>query len=353
VIGGLDLTRIRRRIGLPEETPTGQEDGPLKTLDIQALRLRLPNTARPVLDGVDLTVGARETVALVGESGSGKTLTSRSVLRLLPRGATTEGSVRVAGRDVLGMNPEELRRLRTSTAAMIFQDPRAAINPLRRIGDFLTESLRLNTGLPAEQADQRAVELLQAVGLTARALRQYPGEVSGGMLQRVMIAAALMGDPALILADEPTTALDVTTQAEVVALLGELRDRFGTGLLFVTHDLGLAAAISDRVYVMYAGRIVETGPAGALFERPRHPYTAALLDSTPRLDAPRGRLAAIEGRPPSLRDELTGCPFAPRCAHATLLCGRQAPALLPLAGEPDRLASCHHSDRLEGSATDG
>ncbi|WP_033818636.1 ABC transporter ATP-binding protein [Kitasatospora sp. MBT63] len=325
----------------------------MTTLDIQAYRLRLPDTARPVLAGVDLTVDARETVALVGESGSGKSLTSRSVLGLLPKGAATEGSVRVNGEDVLTMTPEQLRRLRTNTAAMIFQDPRAAINPLRRIGDFLTESVRLNAGTGAQAATDRAVEMLEAVGLTGAVLRRYPGQLSGGMLQRVMIAAALMGDPALILADEPTTALDVTTQAEVVALLSDLRERFGTGLLFVTHDLGLAAAISDRVYVMYAGRIAETGPAEALFDRPRHPYTAALLNSTPRLEAPQGRLAAIEGRPPGLREELTGCPFAARCPLATYLCGQQAPALLPVPGEPARRVACHHSDRTgEGSHAD-
>ncbi|MFJ2865703.1 ABC transporter ATP-binding protein [Kitasatospora sp. NPDC087314] len=323
----------------------------MNTLDIQAYRLRLPDTARPVLDGVDLTVRAGETVALVGESGSGKSLTSRSVLGLLPDGATTEGTVRVNGEDVLTMTPERLRDLRTGTAAMVFQDPRAAINPLRRLGDFLTESVRLNGRLAAAAAAERAAEMLDAVGLPAAVLDRYPGQVSGGMLQRVMIAAALMGDPALILADEPTTALDVTTQAEVVALLGDLQERFGTGLLFVTHDLGLAAAIGDRVSVMYAGRIVETGSAEDLFDRPRHPYTAALLASTPRLDAPQGRLAAIEGRPPGLREELTGCPFAPRCPIATELCTERAPALLPIEAEPGRHTACHHSDRTgEGNA---
>ncbi|MFD7026757.1 ABC transporter ATP-binding protein [Streptomyces sp. NPDC059917] len=325
----------------------------MNTLDIQGLRLHLPNTVRPVLDGVDLTVGVRETVALVGESGSGKTLTSRSVLRLLPPGARTEGSVRVVGDDVLTMSSGRLRALRTSTVAMIFQDPRAAINPMRRVGDFLTESLRLTARMPKRAAEERAVTMLDAVGLGADLLRKYPGQLSGGMLQRVMIAAALMGDPALILADEPTTALDVTSQAEVVSLLGDLRERFGTGLLFVTHDLGLAAAISDRVYVMYAGRIVETGPAEALFAAPRHPYTAALLASTPRLDAPQGRLAAIEGRPPGLREELTGCPFAARCAYATEVCAEEAPALLPVAGEPGRGTSCHHSEQLAGKVGHG
>ncbi|MEV7033552.1 ABC transporter ATP-binding protein [Streptomyces sp. NPDC093272] len=322
------------------------------TLDIRGLRISLPGTARPVLDGVDLHVGAGETVALVGESGSGKTLTSRSALNLLPPGATVEGTVRVGGRDVLTMNAGRLRALRTGTVAMIFQAPRAALNPLRRIGDFLVESVTLTRSMSRPDAVARAAELLAAVGLDASALRKYPGQVSGGMLQRVMIAAALMGDPALLLADEPTTALDVTTQAEVVALLAELRERFGTGLLFVTHDLDLAAAIGDRVYVMYAGRIAESGPAHALFARPRHPYTAALLASTPRLASPAARLAAIDGRPPDLRQELRGCPFAARCPLATEVCDRQVPEPVPAPGLPDHRAACHHTGRLEGSPVD-
>ncbi|KOG36700.1 MULTISPECIES: ABC transporter ATP-binding protein [Streptomyces] len=322
------------------------------TLDVRGLRITLPGTARPVLDGVDLHVGAGETVALVGESGSGKTLTSRSALKLLPPGAVVEGAVRVRGEDVLAMNAEQLRGLRTGTVSMIFQDPRAALNPLRRIGDFLTESVTLTGSMSRADATARAVELLRAVGLDESALRKYPGQVSGGMLQRVMIAAALMGDPALVLADEPTTALDVTTQAEVIALLAELRERFGTGLLFVTHDLDLAAAISDRVYVMYAGRIVESGPAEALFARPRHPYTSALLASTPRLEGPQGRLAAIDGQPPDLRQELVGCAFAARCHLATEICDQQAPEPRTAPGRPHHQAACHHSDRLEGSPVD-
>ncbi|MFJ6577218.1 ABC transporter ATP-binding protein [Streptomyces sp. NPDC091368] len=322
------------------------------TLHVQGLRITLSGTARPVLDGVDLHVAAGETVALVGESGSGKTLTSRSALNLLPPGAVVEGAVRVRGEDVLTMDADQLSALRTGTVSMIFQDPRAALNPLRRIGDFLTESVTLTGSMSRADAIARAGELLRAVGLDASALRKYPGQVSGGMLQRVMIAAALMGDPALVLADEPTTALDVTTQAEVIALLAELRARFGTGLLFVTHDLDLAAAISDRVYVMYAGRIAESGPAETLFGSPRHPYTAALLASTPRLEAPAGRLAAIDGQPPDLRQELSGCPFAARCHLATEICDQQAPEPRPAPGRPHHQAACHHSDRLEGSPVD-
>ncbi|MFD3873330.1 ABC transporter ATP-binding protein [Streptomyces sp. NPDC058623] len=325
---------------------------PVPTLDIQGLRITLPGTARPVLDGIDLTVAAGETVALVGESGSGKSITSRSALRLLPPGAVTEGSVNVAGDDVLTMNADRLRTVRAGTVAMVFQDPRASVNPLRRIGDFLTESVTLTKAMTPLEATARAGELLRAVGLDESVLRKYPGQVSGGMLQRVVIAAALMGDPALLLADEPTTALDVTSQAEVVALLAGLRARFGTGLLFVTHDLDLAAAISDRVYVMYAGRIAESGPAEALFVHPRHPYTAALLASTPRMDGSRGRLAAIERQSPDLRQELRGCAFAARCPLATEVCDRRVPLPVAAPGRPGHLAACHHSDRLEGSAVD-
>ncbi|MET9610898.1 ABC transporter ATP-binding protein [Streptomyces sp. NPDC006512] len=333
-------------------TNTTNTKNATNTLDIQGLRITLPGTARPVLDGIDLTVAAGETVALVGESGSGKSLTSRSALRLLPPGAVVEGAVRVAGEDVLAMDADRLRGVRAGTVAMVFQDPRATVNPLRRIGDFLTESVTLTRTMNRADATVRAVELLRAVGLDESLLRKYPGQVSGGMLQRVVIAAALMGDPALLLADEPTTALDVTSQAEVIALLAALRERFGTGLLFVTHDLELAAAISDRVYVMYAGRIAESGPAGALFAHPRHPYTAALLASTPRMDGPRGRLAAIEGQPPDLREPLQGCAFAARCPLATEICDQRAPLPSPAPDRSDHRAACHHSDLLEGSAVD-
>ncbi|MEU9162311.1 ABC transporter ATP-binding protein [Streptomyces sp. NPDC048424] len=334
------------------QAPPAHPARPARTLDIQGLRVTLPGTARPVLDGVDLTVAAGETVALVGESGSGKTLTSRSALRLLPPGAVVEGTVLVEGHDVLAMDTGRLRDVRAGTVAMVFQDPRAAVNPLRRIGDFLTESVTLTGVMTRTGATARAVELLRAVGLDDSVLRKYPGQVSGGMLQRVVIAAALMGDPALLLADEPTTALDVSSQAEVIALLATLRERFGTGLLFVTHDLDLAAAISDRVYVMYAGRIAESGPAEVLFTRPRHPYTAALLASTPRMEGPRGRLAAIEGQPPDLREPLHGCAFAARCPLATEVCDQRAPLPSAAPGRPDHQAACHHSDLLEGSVVD-
>jgi peptide/nickel transport system ATP-binding protein len=304
----------------------------MMVLSIDDLSLRLPGTGRDVLERVNLTVAANETVALVGESGCGKTLTARSALRLLPKGAEAHGSVTVAGRDVLGMDARQLRQLRSGTAAMIFQDPRAGINPLRRIGDFLTEVVR---------DTDRAVSMLAAVGLDADVLPRYPGMLSGGMLQRVMIAAALMGNPELLLADEPTTALDVTTQAEVVALLARLQREYGTGLLFVTHDLALASAIADRVYVMYAGRVAEVGTAASLFTAPRHPYTKALLNATPR--AGTKRLEAIDGQPPDLRAPIAGCAFAPRCAKATSICAGQAPEFV-------NGVACHHPEQPDVAA---
>ncbi|MFF7813059.1 ABC transporter ATP-binding protein [Streptomyces sp. NPDC007945] len=303
---------------------------PPPVLEIDGLGLRLPEdrAARPILDGVSLTVRAGETVGLVGESGSGKSVACRSVLGLLPKGARASGEVRVNGADVLTMDRARLAALRGREVAMVFQDPRASVNPLRRVGDFLTEGLRA-TGTPAAKATARAEELLAAVGIRdpRGALRRHPHQFSGGMLQRVVIAAALAAEPALLVADEPTTALDVTTQAEVVSILARLRAERGTGMLFVTHDLELASAICDRVYVMYAGRIVETRATGELFDRPRHPYTAGLLACTPRIEAGAPAPRAIPGRPVSLAESPPGCAFAARCAHAVARCGEERPEL--------------------------
>ncbi|MFD8635676.1 ABC transporter ATP-binding protein [Streptomyces sp. NPDC059533] len=313
-------------------------------LEIDGLGVRLPDdrAGRPILDGVDLRVGPGESVGLVGESGSGKSVACRSVLGLLPGGASTSGEVRVAGRDVLTMNRTELAELRARQVAMVFQDPRASVNPLRRVGDFLTEGLRA-AGTPAATADARALELLDAVGIRdpRGALRRRPHEFSGGMLQRVVIAAALAAEPALIVADEPTTALDVTTQAEIVELLARLRAERGTGLLFVTHDLELAATVCDRVYVMYAGRIVETRGTDELFDRPRHPYTAGLLACTPSIEAGAPAPRPIPGRPVSLAEAPSGCAFAARCGHAVARCSEEKPVL---TRHGDGFAACHRAD---------
>ncbi|MFE0175304.1 ABC transporter ATP-binding protein [Streptomyces sp. NPDC059002] len=296
-------------------------------LDIQDLTVRIPGAARPVLDSVSLHVAPGEVVGLVGESGSGKSTTAKAAIGLLPPGATATGSVRFASdTDVLALTGERLRAHRAGPVAMVHQDPRAALNPVRRIGDFLKERGATRT---------RAAELLAAVGLSSpeRRLRQRPHELSGGMLQRVVIAGALAAEPRLLLADEATSALDVTTQAEILALLRTLRATRDLGLLLITHDLHLAAAYCDRVYVMYAGRVVESRTASALFTTPAHPYTRGLLSCSPTLGTSRP-LLPIPGRPPSLADTFTGCPFVSRCGEAEGACKTWTPqrSLLEDAG---------------------
>lgn len=314
-----------------DKTPDTGGTDTVPLLDIDNLTVRLTTgAARPILDRVTLRVDRGETVGLVGESGSGKSVACRTALGLVPRGATADGTVRVQGDDVLALDTAGLRRVRRREAAMVFQDPRASVNPMRRVGDFLTEGLRL-TGLTQSQSLARAEELLAEVGIRdpRGALRRFPHQFSGGMLQRVVIAAALAGDPALLLADEPTTALDVTTQAEIVGILRRLQADHGTGMLFVTHDLELAAAICDRIYVMYAGRIVESRPAADLFAHPRHPYTAGLLASTPRLEPDAAPPRPIPGRPVSLAEAPEGCAFAERCPYAVDRCRTEVPELVP------------------------
>src|SRR3954466_12447215 len=276
-------------------TPT-----PPPLLEIDGLTVQLPvgGTVRPVLRDVSLSVTAGEALGLVGESGSGKSMTARAVDRILPTGAVVEGSIRYDGADVAALHGADLRRYRNEVA-MIFQDPRAHVNPVRRIGDYMTEALRSNSGVRPERARQQATEALEQVGIDHpdRRMRQYPHELSGGMLQRVMIAAALLNKPPLLLADEPTTALDVTTQAEVMAILDELRREFRLTMIFITHDLELAAAVCDRTAVMYAGQIVEIRESQRLHDDPLHPYTAALGAARPDINRTAERLLAIPGRP--------------------------------------------------------
>jgi len=279
-----------------------------------------------------LYVRRGETVGLVGESGSGKSVTSRAALAMLPAGAEVTGRVLVDGTDVLSAGRRQLRDLRSHKVSMVFQDPRAGVNPVRKIRQFLTEGL-VASGTSREKALQLCSNLLESVGIrdTARVLEQYPHQLSGGMLQRIMIAAALASEPRLLLADEPTTALDVTTQAEVVSILEKRRAQANAAMLFVSHDLDLAGAICERIYVMYAGRIVEQQTAGGLFSSPRHPYTRALLTSVPHLDDTQS-LEAIPGRPLSLGESTPGCSFAPRCRLAEQQCVADQPPLRQVGG---------------------
>lgn len=328
-------TPVPASVSTPAPVPgsPGNERPPL--LDIDRLTLEIPDTARPLLADISLRVRMGEVVGLVGESGSGKSTTAKAALGMLPEGGTTTGAVRVEGTEVLALRGEKLRAHRARTVAMVHQDPRAALNPVRRVGDFLTERLALAGVTDRRTARERAVELLDTVGIPdpARRVRQRPHELSGGMLQRVVIAGALAAEPRLLLADEATSALDVTTQAEILDLLRSLRAERETGMLFITHDLHLAAAYCDRVVVMYAGRIVEQQPASALFAKvpgPRHPYTRGLLDCSPALGDERAGIRPIPGRPPSLADSFTGCPFADRCPEAEPECETWTPVASPL-----------------------
>jgi oligopeptide/dipeptide ABC transporter ATP-binding protein len=299
-----------------------------------------------VVRNVSFTVGRGEVVGIVGESGSGKSMTARTILRLLPPGARTRGQVLLEGVDLLALPKKELREVRARRIAMIFQDPRAHIDPLWTNGDHLTEGLRVNAGLSRAAAKARGRELLADVGIVEgeRVLRAYPGELSGGMLQRVMIAGALAADPELLIADEPTTALDVTIQAEIVAIFDSLRRERDLAVLFITHDLELASAICDRVLVMYAGRIMEEQPTEALFAGPLHPYAAGLLEARPTLDARPERLVVIPGRPPTPVDAPAGCPFHPRCSYVEDACTTEMPPLRRVA--PGAFSACRRTEEI-------
>jgi oligopeptide/dipeptide ABC transporter ATP-binding protein len=322
-------------------------------LEIKALHVELlvDGMPRPVIHETTVSVDAGEALGLVGESGAGKSMTVRAIMRLLPAGATVRGEILFDGADLLGFDREALRRFQASDAAMIFQDPTTHINPVRKIGDFLTEALVTNNGLKPAAAQEIVVGILRDVGIrdAGRRLGQYPHELSGGLLQRVMIAAALAIKPRLLLADEPTTSLDVTTQAEVMAILDEQRRQRGLGMIFVTHDLELAAAVCDRIAVMYAGFLVEDRRADSLHEEALHPYTAGLLASRPSPTQRTARLWAIPGRPLSAFEVEDGCAFASRCLFVEQRCRVEAPALRELNGGRVR---CHRAEELCGRLAD-
>jgi len=302
------------------------------------------------VDRVSWSIEPGETVALVGESGCGKSVSALSVMRLIdpPAGRIEAGEVIYKGRDLLKLTEAEMRDVRGREIAMIFQEPMTSLNPVLSIGRQLTEGLEIHLGMEPAAATARAVELLGMVGIPdpARRLGQYPHQFSGGMRQRMMMAMALACNPSLILADEPTTALDVTIQAQILELLRDLSRRLGVAMVIITHNLGVVARYADRVNVMYAGRIIEQGDAAEIYSHPRHPYTLGLLRSVPRLDEPRReRLDPIEGQPPDLTRLPPGCAFSPRCAYRVARCEAQAPVLEP-AGGAGHVAACWESGRL-------
>jgi oligopeptide transport system ATP-binding protein len=283
------------------------------------------------VDGVSYEVEAGRSLAIVGESGSGKSVSALSVLRLVPSpGEVVSGKVLFDDRDLLGVSETEIRQTRGRDIAMVFQDPMTSLNPVLSIGTQLTESLRWHEKMPLADAQTRAVEVLELVGIpdARRRLDDYPHQFSGGQRQRIMIAMAIICRPALLIADEPTTALDVTIQAQIVDLIAELQEKLRMAVIWITHDLALIAGVADDVAVMYAGSIVEYGPVGDVFDKPRHPYTIGLLDSMPRFDRDRReRLASIDGAPPDLARLPAGCPFAPRCDRRKTQCTESVPAL--------------------------
>jgi oligopeptide/dipeptide ABC transporter ATP-binding protein len=304
-------------------------------LEIAKLRVTLTGE-RPrgaLIHDVSLHVAAGEAVGLVGESGAGKSMTIRAILRMLPPGVRAEGAIRFLGRDLADLDERELREYRADDVGVVFQDPRAHVNPVRRVGDFLTEPLIRLRRMSAAEARRSVDAILREIGIEDGAwrFRQYPHELSGGLLQRIMIASVVAMEPKLILADEPTTALDVTTQSDVMAIIAELQRTRNMSLLLVTHDLELAAAVCDRIAVMYAGSIVEEGPADAIIHRPSHPYTLGLTASRPAVAKPGERLHVIPGRPLSALDVERGCPFAPRCRFAQESCSTEKPSLRSFA----------------------
>ena len=326
----------------------------LEIKDLQT-HFRTRDGVNRAVDGISFHVNEGETLAVVGESGCGKSVTAMSILRLLPEPpAKIAGSIRFQGEELLKCSEREMRGIRGNEISMIFQEPMTSLNPVLTVGRQLGETLRLHEGLDRKAAERRAVEMLALVGIPEprRRLREYPHQLSGGMRQRVMIAMALACNPKLLIADEPTTALDVTIQAQILDLMRDLKRRVGAAIVLITHDLGIVAEIAERVMVMYAGRKLEEAPVAKLFRAPRHPYTRGLLGAVPKLGASlRGkptRLAEIPGVVPSLKHRIQGCVFASRCPQATELCRQVAPAIERKAR--GHLAACHYAPKEAAAA---
>ncbi|SEF96632.1 peptide/nickel transport system ATP-binding protein/oligopeptide transport system ATP-binding protein [Nonomuraea solani] len=320
-------------------------DGSAPLLSVSDLHVRFGRAE--VVNGVEYAVDGGRTLAVLGESGSGKSVTARAIMGLVrpPRGTVTAGSVRLRGVDLLTLPEEARRRLRATTIAMIFQDALSALNPVLSVGYQIAELFRAHRGLSRKEAGRRAVEVLDLVRIpaAARRARDYPHQFSGGMRQRVGIGLAIALNPQVIIADEPTTALDVTVQAQILRLLGEIQREHGTALVLITHDMGVVADVADEVAVMYAGRVVERGGAAEVYAGPAHPYTKALLGAIPRPELRGRRLAVIPGAPPDLAGPGGGCRFLPRCGYGVEACAHEPPAI---EVGPGRLAACHEWKRV-------
>jgi peptide/nickel transport system ATP-binding protein len=315
-------------------------------LEVKDLHVHFPTPDGVVkaVDGITFSVHRQETFGIVGESGSGKSVTNLTSLGLIDRkGADIQGEVLFKGKDLLKLSAEDLRRVRGKELAMIFQDPFACLHPFYRVGDQIVEAILCHDKVPKKQAEERTLELLAAVGIPKPKdrFRDFPHQYSGGMRQRAMIAMALVHNPDVLIADEPTTALDVTVQAQILELIDRVKDEFNIGVILITHDLGVVADVAQTVMVMYAGRSVELGSRDEVFNNPQHPYTWGLLESIPHVDQKGTRLVPIEGSPPSLINKPPGCSFHPRCPHRFDPCNKELPAFIDRgAGHPE---ACHLS----------
>ena len=347
----------RQRGHADQPRAAGATGGPLLSVRDLHVQFRTDQGVVKAADGVSFDLAEDEVLGVVGESGSGKSVTALAVLGLLPPTATVTGEVRFRGRSMLDLPKEEARELRGSSLAIVFQDALAALNPLHRVGNQVVEAIRVHhPEVSRRDALARTVELFGAVGIESPATRvkQYPHELSGGMRQRALIAMAIANDPDVLIADEPTTALDVTTQAQVLEVLKAARQRTRSAMVLITHDLGVVSGVADRVLVMYAGKVVETGTVDEVFERPEHPYTLGLLRSRPRLEQATTRLERIAGQPPSLIHVPPGCAFHPRCrfAHLPEPCATTVPELRT-SSSPGHLSACHFAGALsEAEAQD-
>jgi peptide/nickel transport system ATP-binding protein len=322
-------------------------DRPVLEVHDLHVTFRTENGLVPAVDGIDFAVAPGKTLAIVGESGSGKSVSSAAVMGLLPANADVKGEVLLDGRELVGLANDELRKIRGNDIALVFQDALSALNPYYSVGWQIAEAYRLHHRVSKKEAHQRAITMLDLVGIpdAARRANNYPHEFSREMRQRVVIASALVNNPAVLIADEPTTALDVTVQAQIMRLLEDVQTEFGTALVLISHDLGAVAEVADDVLVMYAGRAAELGTVRDLFQRAAHPYSLGLLGAMPRADVPpKPRLTTIPGSPPSPDAITTGCPFQPRCAYAERVgerCITERPELTPRPGEGDHEAACH------------
>ena len=336
----------QHKTALPETEPIPSAQAPEALLDIRGLRVEYHTDEDVVyaVNGLDLTIGKGESLGLVGETGAGKTTTALSVLRLIadPPGKIMGGEIWFEGEDMLQAKPARLREIRGSKISVIFQDPMTSLNPVYSVGDQIAEVIHQHEKCSKEEGRRKAGDMLEMVGIPRARYDEYPHQFSGGMRQRAMIAIALGARPKLLLADEPTTALDVTIQDQIMKLLNQLKQELGMSIILVTHDLGVIAQMCDRVAVMYAGQIVEMTDTVTLFSRPRHPYTYGLMGSLPNEETAGTTLEAIKGSPPNLAHLPEGCPFSPRCKYACDLCRRERPALTEV--EPGHLARCHRLD---------